>query len=135
MTELDYASLTEEFYTLLLSDFQTAVDRFLADDFVWENPLPELIPFGGTYTGAAGLLQYLGEINDAIEMSPLHFTDLVVTDGVVAAIGVEETTLVRSTGKTYSMPFVHVVRFNRDGRISHIREYNDTREMIAAFES
>ena len=134
MSTTDYASLTQEFYALLLSDFETAVGRFLADDFVWENPLPDLIPFGGSYDGAAGLLQYLGQINDAIEMSPLHFTDLVCTGGVVAAIGTEEKTLVRSTGKSYSMPFVHVVRFNENDRIRHVREYNDTREMVAAFQ-
>ena len=67
-------------------------------------------------------------------MSPLHFTDVISTDGVIAAVGIEEDTLVMSTGKRYTMPFVHVVRFNTDGKIQHAREYNDTREMVAAFE-
>jgi ketosteroid isomerase-like protein len=134
MSDYDYVQRTQEFYALLLSDFQAASENYLADDFEWENPLPDLIPFGGTYAGAEGLLRYLTEINAAIEMSPLHFTDMIEADGVVAAIGVEENTLVKQTGKHYTMPFVHVVRFDANGKVSHVREYNDTREMVAAFE-
>ena len=133
MAHPDLIEQTKAFYDVLLSDFATAESEYLAADFAWENPLPAGIPFGGTYQGADGLMRYLTEINAAIEMSPLHFTDLVANDSIVAAVGVEQDTLVRSTGKRYTMPFVHVVRFNTDGRISHVREYNDTREMVAAF--
>ena len=38
----DYVALTREFYALLLNDFEAAVSKFVADDFVWENPLPEV---------------------------------------------------------------------------------------------
>ena len=133
MNEYDYVQRTRDFYALLLSDIAAASEKYLADDFEWENPLPDLIPFGGTYAGAEGLLRYLTAIDAAIEMSPLRFTDMVESDGVVAAIGVEENTLVKQTGKHYNMPFVHVVRFDANGRVSHVREYNDTREMVAAF--
>ena len=134
MTDIDYAQRTEKFYSLLGSDFKLVCEEYLADDFVWENPLPDSIPFGGSYSGAEGLRRYFTELNAAIEMSPLHFSDLVANDGVVAAIGVEENTLVIPTGKRYTMPFVHVVRFNANGKVTHVREYNDTREMIAAFQ-
>jgi len=134
MNDVRHIELTKEFYALLLSDFGAACRRFLAVDFVWENPLPDVVPFGGRYSGAKGLAAYFGGLNDAIEMSPLHFTDMVASEGVVAAIGVEENTLVRSTGKRYTMPFVHVVRFDADDKVTHVREYNDTREMLAAFE-
>ena len=121
------------FYELLLSNFEEARKRYIADDFVWENPLPEIVPFGGRYEGSDGLLRYLAELDRAIEMSPLHITDLVGDGPVVAAVGVEENTRVKSTGKRYTMPFVHVLRFNDEGMICHVREYNDTREMLAAF--
>lgn len=70
------------------------------------NPLPEGIPFGGTYTRVEQLGQYLAELSAAIVMSPLHFTDTVGEGNVVSAIGVEENTLVKSTGKRYTMPCV-----------------------------
>lgn len=133
MAELNLIERTRSFYELLLSDFAAVQTDYLATNFKWENPLPENIPFGGTYQGAEGLLRYLTEINAAIEMSPLHFTDLIANDSIVAAVGVEEDTLVRSTGKRYTMPFVHVLRFDGDGRVTHVREYNDTREMVDAF--
>ena len=129
----DHVALTTEFYELLLNDFEAAVAKFFADDLVWENPLPDCIPFGGVYHGASGLATYLGGLMQAIDMNPLHFDDIIAEGGVVAAIGVERDTLVRATGKRYTMPFVHVVRFNDQGRVTQVREYNDTREMVAAF--
>ncbi len=131
---LDYAALTRSFYELLLTDFGAAVDQYLAPGFRWENPLPDSIPFGGTYEGAEGLGRYLTELTAAIDMAPLHFDDVIAGDGIVSAIGVERQTLVPATGKRYDMPFVHVVRFNAEGRVTHVREYNDTREMVAAFQ-
>ena len=133
MSEINLIERTQAFYRLLQSDFAIVEAEYLAENFTWENPLPDNIPFGGTYQSASGLLRYLTEINAAIEMSPLHITDFIANESVVAAVGVEQDTLVRSTSKRYTMPFVHVVRFKDDGRISHVREYNDTREMVAAF--
>ena len=133
ISALDYAALTRSFYELLLTDFEAAVAGHLAPDFRWENPLPASIPFGGTYEGADGLARYLTELTAAIDMAPLQFDDVIAGAGIVSAIGVERQTLVRATGKRYDMPFVHVVRFDDDGRVAHVREYNDTREMVAAF--
>jgi ketosteroid isomerase-like protein len=129
----DYGHRATEFYEALVTDPGRAIQDYLAPEFVWENPLPAGIPFGGAYQGVEGLGRYLGELLSAIDMTPLHFTDVVASGPVVALIGIEADTRVKSTGKHYTMPFVHVVRFNGDGRISHIREYNDTREMVAAF--
>jgi ketosteroid isomerase-like protein len=131
----DLIALTREFYELLLGDFQAAADKYLAEDVAWENPLPDCIPFGGTYRGIAGLAEYLGALDQAITMNPLHFDDILAADRVVAAIGVERDTLVHATGRRYNMPFVHVIRFNDEGKVIHVREYNDTLEMVAAFDA
>lgn len=129
----DYLELTREFYHLLLNDFDAAATRFIADDFVWENPLPACVPFGGVYHGVEGLGTYLTGLLAAIQMSPLQFDEMIVTGRTVAAIGVESDTRVVSSGKRYSMPFVHVIRFNDSDKVTHVREYNDTREMVVAF--
>lgn len=122
-----------DFYRLILTDFPTAVEKYVDADIVWENPLPDHIPFGGVYSGIEGMGQYLTMLSDAIEMTPLHFTDVIANGNVVACIGVEADTKVVSTGKSYTMPCVHVLRFNDGGKIIHVREYNDTKEMIEAF--
>ena len=133
MSNNGIAENVREFYRMLLSDTEAAIERFVADDIVWENPLPEHIPFGGRYEGIGGLIEYLTLLAAEIEMSPLHFTDVIASDSKAAAIGVEHDTLVKRTGKSYTMPFVHVVSFNEDGKVFYVREYNDTREMVQAF--
>ena len=134
MNQNDNIQRVQDFYRLLLSDFPAAREKYFAENIIWENPLPAIVPFGGTYHGADELLGYFGGLDAAIDMQPLHITDFVANDNVVAAIGVEQDTRVKSTGKHYNMPFVHVIRFNDDGKVTHVREYNDTREMVAAFE-
>lgn len=133
MSNTENAQRAEEFYTLLMTDFEAATKKYIADGFIWENPLPDSIPFGGRYEGVDGLMTYLGALDAAIEMSPLHITDILADGPVVAVVGVEQDTRLKGSGKTYTMPFVHVLRFNEDGKIQHVREYNDTREMVAAF--
>ena len=123
------------FYDLAMSSPREAFEKFAAEDFQWINPLPENIPFGGTYHGMKGLFKYLTELDAAIEMSPLHFDEIISENGLVSAIGVEKDTLVKSTGKKYTMPFVHVLNFNDDGKLSQVREYNDVTDMLRAFKS
>lgn len=124
-----------EFYEALGTDPERVINTLIADEFVWENPLPENIPFGGVYHGADGLRDYVQKIQAALEMTPLHFTDVVGEGDIVAAVGVEEGTLVKATGKRYTMPFVHVVRYNDEGKVVHVREYNDTLDMVAAYKA
>lgn len=123
----------QNFYQMLLTDTEAALECFVAEDIVWENPLPEHIPFGGRYEGAGGLIEYLTLLAAEIEMAPLHFTEIIANDGKAAAVGVERDTQVKRTGKSYTMPFVHVLHFNEDGKVFYVREYNDTREMVEAF--
>jgi ketosteroid isomerase-like protein len=44
-----------------------------------------------------------------------------------------EASLVRSSGRSYEMDFVHLVKFTADGKIRSVREYNDTAAIGAAF--
>lgn len=122
-----------DFYQLVLTDFTAAVEKYVDPDIIWENPLPDHIPFGGVYSGIDGMGRYLTMLSQEIEMEPLHFTDVIANGNVVVCIGVEADTKVLSTGKSYTMPCVHVLRFNDEGKIVHVREYNDTKEMIEAF--
>ncbi len=124
----------KDFYQMLLTDTEAAISRYVAEDIIWDNPLPEHIPFGGCYEGIEGLVSYLTKLAAEIEMSPLHITDIIASEGMAAAVGVEQDTQVKRTGKSYTMPFVHVLRFNKDGKVFHVREYNDTREMVQAFD-
>ena len=121
------------FYGDVLTDPAAAANRYLADDFLLENYLPEHIPFGGRYQGRAGLVQYLTELSHAIDMGPLDI-QAWTGDGAEVVLRGAEKSLVKSTGKTYAMHFVHWLSFNEAGKIRNMREYNDTAEMADAFE-
>ncbi|RLA45898.1 MAG: hypothetical protein DRR06_06240 [Gammaproteobacteria bacterium] len=108
-------------------------EECLADDFVLENYLPEHLPFGGRYQGVSGFLLYMTEIAEAIEMGPLNMDEWVADARTVAVRG-EEQSLVRATGRKYNMRFVHWLTFDNDGRITHMRKFNDTDEMGKAFD-
>lgn len=120
------------FYELALSDPARACEEFLATDFVLENPLPSQIPFGGVYQGADGFVQYLTQIAETIEMGPLEMAEWTADKRTVAVRG-EEESLVKSTGRKYRMRFVHWLSFDDEGKITAMREFNDTAEMQKAF--
>jgi ketosteroid isomerase-like protein len=129
----DLLQTAKAFYGLVLTDPVAAGEQYLSEDFVLENYLPEHFPFGGRYEGREGTVRYLVEISDAIEMGPLIMDEWLCDDTSVVARG-REASLVRSTGRKYDMLFVHWLSFDDAGRITHMREFNDTAEMAKAFD-
>jgi len=124
--------IAKSFYNEILTDPEKAIRERLAESFVLENYLPSEIPFGGRYEGAQGLVQYLTEISEALEMGPLEFHEWLGTTDSVVVRG-SESSVFRATGKRYSMDFVHWLSFDEHDRVVHMREFNDTAKMAAAF--
>ena len=124
--------IAKGFYNEILTDPEKAIQEHLAESFVLENYLPSEIPFGGRYEGAQGLVQYLTEISEALEMGPLEFHEWLGTADSVVVRG-SESSVFRATGKRYSMDFVHWLRFDEHDRVVHMREFNDTAKMATAF--
>lgn len=133
MTSDNVETNTRDLYRLLTADFMDVVENWITDDFVWINYLPEHIPFGGIYKGPEGLMQYGRSLAKAIELKPLHVDDILVKGNNAVIIGVERGTRVKATGKLYDMDWVHVVKYENNGKISYLREYNQYEEMAAAF--
>jgi ketosteroid isomerase-like protein len=129
----DLMAIARAFYAQAVTDPQAAAEAHLAPDFVLENPLPQFIPFGGRYHGREGFVAYLGEIFATIDMGPLEMQEWVVGDRTVAVRG-EERSVVLATGRSYHMRFVHWLSFDENGRITAMREFNDTAEMGKAFD-
>ena len=124
---------TRAFYQMALVDLEKALELYVATEgFVWENPLPAHIPFGGSLEGHAGLRRYLALVNDAIEMNEFEFGEMVAQGDTVMAAG-HEASRIRATGRSYEMDFVHLVKFTPDGKLLRVREYNDTASIGAAF--
>jgi len=118
-------------YQRLLSEPRAAIATGLAPDIVWENPLPDAIPFGGRFEGREGCARYLTHLLDAIEMEDFAIDDTITEGDRVVLVG-RETSRVKKTGRRYRMGWVHVVDIH-DGLVTRVREYNDTAAMEAAF--
>jgi len=133
MGDRNPVDLVASFYERLLSGFvEEAIATYLASDVVWENPLPEVIAFGGRYEGREGCARYLALLFEAIQMEAFDISETIGEGDRVVLLG-RETSLVRKTGRRYTMDWVHVVHV-RDGRLARLREYNDTAAMAAAFD-
>jgi len=127
------ADMVRTFYDLFLAGkVEEAAKKFLGDDFVLLNPLPEPITFGGRFSGAAGYFEYLGRIQAALEIEEFAIEEMLCDGDVVIVTG-HERSLVKTTGRRYTMDWVHVLRTAGD-RIVSMREYNDTAAMRDAFE-
>lgn len=123
---------TRTFYELLgAGKIEEALERFVDADAVLENPLPDPIPFGGRFEGRQGFADYLQAILAGIEIEQFDIDEILVEGERLVVLG-RETSRVRSTDKRYTMSWVHVLTV-RDGRVQHMREYNDTAAMAAAF--
>ncbi|MGH8611731.1 MAG: nuclear transport factor 2 family protein [Gammaproteobacteria bacterium] len=132
MSEQDNRQIVKDFYSqILLGNVEEVLTRFLAPDIVWENPLPEPIPFGGTFHGRDGVRRYLEMIFAHVEIKEFPITEHLVQGDTVVVLG-SEASLVKTTGRSYRMDWVHVLRI-ANGRIRQLREYNDTAAMAAAF--
>ncbi len=125
----------DAFMTNLLTDFE-AVPAMITPEFAWDNFLPEQVPFGGHYEGLAGLQIYLGQLAAAWEIGELVFRDHVfdATNQRIAVFGVEKGGRSLLTGRACDMDFVWEFRFDPDGRVSYVREYNDTASIGATFD-
>ena len=130
------SNLIEKFNTALHSLLfaKEKIPDYFADDLLWINYVPEHLPYGGEYRGLGELAKLFDQYLAALDIGNIKFDEYFVTaDNVVIATGTESNSLVKSTGKKYTMPFVWVARFNDAGKINYLREHNDTYAMADAF--
>ena len=123
---------TKVFYQLFVSGkIAELLERFVDPDSVLDNPLPDPIPFGGLFKGRQGFATYVQGIGAAIEIEQFEIDEILAEGDRVVVLG-RETSRVLRTDKRYTMSWVHVLTV-RNGRVQHLREYNDTAAMAAAF--
>ena len=124
--------IVQRFYDLFMAGkMEEMLTTSLTSDCVLENPLPEPIAFGGRFEGPQGIAAYLEKIAETVQIQSFEIRELLEEGDRVIAIG-HEKSRVLSTGKSYTMEWVHALRV-RDGRVCELREYNDTAAMRAAF--
>lgn len=132
MTDVPTSGLVARFLEQALGGhIDEAVETLLAPEVVWDNPLPHPIPFGGRWEGPQNVAEYIRRLTDSIEIERFDVEAVFETTGCATLTGIE-TSLVKQTGRRYTMRWAHVVR-SHEGRIVEWTEYNDTAAMLAAF--
>ena len=136
MNKQEAIDAANNYFALLLSDF-AACTELMTDDFVWENFLPAHVPFGGRYEGVAGLQQYLEQLAASWEIGELVFNYYIydAEARTLAASGVEKAGKSLITGRSCDMDFIWEFRFAEDGKLSYLREYNDTASIGSTFDA
>lgn len=123
--------LTRKSYGLFATgQIEEMLASCVAQDAVLVNPLPAAVPFGGTYEGHQGFARYAQQIFESIQIELFEVDEIFAQGERVAVIGRERSRSLK-TGRHYEISWVHVVTV-KDGRIQHIREYNDDSAAMAA---
>ena len=134
MTDADYQDKITQFLTLLMTDMEAA-GGMMAEGFVWENFLPDNVPFGGRYEGLDGMKTYFAQLGETWEIGGLDFSEIIVSDDGkrIAAVGVERNGKALATGKSCYMDFVWIFKLDDSGRFTYVREFNDTHTIGQTF--
>lgn len=127
-------SKVQQYVASVQTDFPASLGM-LSEDVHWVNLLPANVPFGGEYKGHAGIIEYFEAMGETFELGQYHFDkfEFIETENTVVMSGFEERAKVPATGKIFDLHFVWIVKFNDDGKIQYLREYNDTAAIGDAF--
>ncbi|HJV86255.1 MAG TPA: nuclear transport factor 2 family protein [Noviherbaspirillum sp.] len=105
--------------------------QLFADDIEWTGMEVENVPFSRDYHGRQDVGQFFAELNQAQEAQRFEPQDMIAEGDKVVVRGYAQWN-VRSTGKTYSYPWVHCFTL-RDGKVARFEQYFDTAATRDAF--
>ena len=111
-------------------NIQGVLDTY-ADDIEWVGNKLEGVSFSGTYRGKEGAAEYFKKIHEVTERLQFEPTEFVSEGNKVVVIG-HSTRKVRTTGITYSTPWVHVITV-QDGKIARFEIYDNSAAIASAF--
>lgn len=123
--------IIKSFYSSFEAGDAEAAIGILSEDIVWENPMPETVPFGGRYEGRMEVAGYWGKLDETLNMGGMEIDQMIAQDDTVVVTG-REKSLVKATDRTYDINWVHLFKV-KSGQVFYVREYNNTAEMQQAF--
>jgi uncharacterized protein len=126
------ATIQRGYDSFARGDMGTLMDCF-ADDIVWETVGPEdKNPLFGTRHGKQEVMNWFGLLATLLEPQP--FSDVrFMADGDTVVVTGLSTGTYHSTGRTLTVPFVHIMRFGPDGRVVALREHSDSWAEVDAY--
>ena len=112
-------------------DMNTLLNCF-TDDITWETVGPaDKNPLFGVRTGKGAVAAWFGQVYGLVDPKPFTDVSFVASGDTVVVIGTNTGTY-RSTHKTITEPFVHIMKF-RGGKVYWFRELTDTYKEVDAY--
>ena len=111
-----------------------AFGRLLADDVTWEV-VGRGVPWARTYQGKAEVFgDYMGKLQQRLDPAGTRITnvDTFVDEEKGAIVFHNHDALSLVSGEKVEVDIILLMRVV-DGRITHVREFMDLREVVAAF--
>lgn len=132
MTSEEMKQLAKQAYALFMAgDIQQMMDNHYAEDIEWVGIESEYIPFSGTYHGKGEVAQYFMKLAECQEAQRFEIKEYLADGDKVVVYGTS-TWRVKSTGKAYDNPWVHISTI-KDGKTVRFEQYNNTAAAVQAF--
>lgn len=132
-TRGDATSTAKALYGALASGDRDTINALLSDDFVGHAAEGLPLAMGGEHRGAEAMQRNLWwKIGKHFAVEAQPDTLRVLDDGDLLVTGRYRGTARRSR-RVLDAEFTHVLRFDRDGRISSLRQLTDTAAWVEAF--
>jgi len=129
----DTAAVLRPIYEAYARGDMPTVFGALAEDVDWTSECRGGLPWGGCYSGAAGVTAYFERVSANIEIEEFEVQE-IIAQGDRAAVLTRVTARLRSTGQAMTLPKVDLVTV-RDGKIASFSEFYDTATVVAATSS
>ena len=132
MTEQENVAIVQEAYAAFgRGDVAGAISNY-ADDIDWAMPgSPEIIPYAGKRRGREQVAQFYSTFAHTEEVEEMQLQEFISHGDRVLVFG-HYKGRVKSTGRSYTKDFIHVVTL-RDTKVIRFREYVASDDMYAAF--
>jgi ketosteroid isomerase-like protein len=129
MSKLDTA---KQAYELFNRGDIPALLEMCSDQCEWIIPGPkDVLPWAGTWNGRKGIGEFFQTLAANLDFSDFHTKRMIEADDTVVVIG-SGTSTAKKTGKTVSDDeWVHVMRYDADGKLMFFQTFEDTAAAVA----
>lgn len=122
----DHSAFVASLYAAFGRGDLTFILGHCAPDIAWEsNADPDRVPWGGTWTGAAGVTGFFQALTGAVEFEAFEPGRFLPSTDTVVVLGRTRARHRHAGRGVFDSAWVHVFTV-RDGRLSRFQEFYDT---------
>ena len=117
-------SLKQGYEAFGQGDLDGATANF-SDDIRWENPEASQVPNNGVTSGKDSVKQLFADLGnhwDSFAITPDEFID----GGDTVVVLSHSEAKAKETGNSVKLPWVHIWRFDGDGKVTEVQALTDT---------